>query len=123
MRPPIRPLADEGLIIECLLQEDVEHAEGERAVAAGSDLELAIHIGICRRDLSEHVTRNIGAPVSHAHLVGPQQRCIFDHTGQLQDRPLQVGVLGQEAAQGQAVAAAHVTEMGDPGEIVGFQGF
>jgi hypothetical protein len=31
------------------------------------------HIGACRRDRMEHVPGHIGAPVSHAHLVSPQQ--------------------------------------------------
>jgi hypothetical protein len=30
-----------------------------------------------------------------------------------------VGIFDQEAAQGIAVAAAHVTEMGDPGKVKG----
>jgi hypothetical protein len=48
---------------------------------------------------------------------------MFDHAGQFQDRPLQVGVLDQEGTQGRAVAAAHVTEMGETREVIGFQGF
>jgi hypothetical protein len=34
-----------------------------------------------------------------------------------------MGVFDQETAQSIAVAAAHVTEMRDPGEVIVFQGF
>src|SRR2546426_8345327 len=39
------------------------------------------HIGVCRRDRFEHVPRHIGAPVCHAHLVGPRSE---EHTSELQ---------------------------------------
>ena len=37
----VRPLADEACIVEPLLQQDVDHAQGEGAVSAGPDLEPA----------------------------------------------------------------------------------
>src|SRR2546426_8332528 len=40
----VRPLADEGRIVEPFLQQDVDHAQGKRAVAAGPDSEPAIRL-------------------------------------------------------------------------------
>jgi hypothetical protein len=37
--------------------------------------------------------------------------------------PTEVKDVVARFAQGRAVAAAHVTEMGDAGEVIGFQGF
>ena len=51
------------------------------------------HIGVRRGDLTKHVPGNVGAPVSHAQLVGPQKGFVCDNAGQFQDCPLQVGVL------------------------------
>jgi hypothetical protein len=80
------------------------------------------HIGVCRRDRAEHVPGHVGAPLSHAPLVGPQQLFLGDNTRQIEDRPLQVGVCDEKGAEGRAVAAAHVTEMGEPREVIRVQG-
>ena len=58
------------------------------------------HIGVCRRDRAEHVSGDVSAPVAHAHLVSPQQLLLGENAGQIQDRPLPVGVFDQEAWRG-----------------------